>query len=45
MKATNKKDSDIRELYFSDQFIEFYERLQDKAKAKFEHTMDIIRTE
>ena len=45
MKATNKKDSDIRELYFSDEFIEFYEKLQDKAKIKFEHTMDIIRTE
>ena len=26
-------------------FTEFYEKLQDKAKAKFEHTMDIIRTE
>lgn len=45
MKAADKKDSDIRELYFSDEFIEFYERLQDKVKAKFEHTMDIIRTE
>lgn len=45
MKATDKKDSDIRELYFSDEFIEFYEKLQDKVKTKFEHTMDIIRTE
>ena len=45
MKATDKKDSDIRELYFSDEFIEFYNKLQDKVKAKFEHTMDIIRTE
>lgn len=45
MKATEKKDSDIRELYFSDEFIEFYDKLQDKIKAKFEHTMDIIKTE
>lgn len=45
MKATDKKDSGIRELYFSDEFAEFYEKLQDKVKAKFEHTMDIIRTE
>ena len=45
MKATDTKDSGIRELYFSDEFTEFYEKLQDKVKAKFEHTMDIIRTE
>ena len=45
MKATEKKDNDIRELYFSDEFGEFYSMLQDKVKAKFEHTMDIIRTE
>ena len=45
MKATDKKDSGIRELYFSDEFTEFYEKLQDKVKAKYEHTMDIIRTE
>ena len=45
MKAKDKKDSGIRELYFSDEFTEFYEKLQDKVKAKFEHTMDIIRTE
>ena len=45
MKATDKKDSGIRELYFSDEFTEFYEKLRDKVKAKFEHTMDIIRTE
>ena len=44
-QATDKKDSGIRELYFSDEFTEFYEKLQDKVKAKFEHTMDIIRTE
>ncbi|MCB6974967.1 MULTISPECIES: type II toxin-antitoxin system RelE/ParE family toxin [Butyricimonas] len=45
MKATDKKDSDIRELYFSNEFLEFYDKLQDKIKTKFEHTMDIIRTE
>ena len=31
MKATDKKDSGIRELYFSDEFTEFYEKLQDKV--------------
>ena len=35
MKATDKKDSGIRELYFSDEFTEFYEKLQDKVKAKY----------
>ena len=45
LKATDKKDNDIRELYFSDEFAEFYGMLQDKVKATFEHTMDIIRTE
>lgn len=45
MKATDKKDNDIRELYFSNEFIEFYNMLSDKVKAKFEHTMDLIRTE
>ena len=45
MKATDEKDNDIRELYFSHEFVEFYGMLQDKVKAKFEHTMDIIRTE
>ena len=33
MKATDKKDNDIRELYFSDEFAEFYGMLQDKVKA------------
>ena len=45
MKATSKKDNDIRELYFSDEFVKFYDMLQDKVKAKFEHTMDVIRSE
>ncbi|WP_455592264.1 type II toxin-antitoxin system RelE/ParE family toxin [Bacteroides sp.] len=45
MKATDKKDSDIRELYLSAEFIKFYDKLPDKVKTKFEHTMDIIRTE
>lgn len=45
MEVTSKKDSDIRELYFSEEFLEFYNSLQDKIKTKFEHTMDIIRTE
>ena len=30
---------------YSDEFAEFYGMLQDKVKAKFEHTMDIIKTE
>ena len=45
MRATDKKGNDIRELYFSDEFVEFYSMIQDKVKVKFEHTMDIIRTE
>jgi Phage derived protein Gp49-like (DUF891). len=45
MKASEEKKGDIRELYFSDEFADFYNKLQDKVKAKFEHTMDIIRTE
>ena len=45
LKANNKKDKDIREPVFSDWFAEFYGMLQDKVKAKFEHTMDIIKTE
>lgn len=38
-------NNDIRELYFSHEFSEFYSTLQDKVKVKFEYTMDIIRTE
>ena len=45
MKAADKKDNSIRELYFSNEFTEFYDKLQDKVKIKFEHTIDIIRTE
>lgn len=45
IKVTEKKDKNIRELYFSVEFVEFYGMLQDKVKVKFEHTMDIIRTE
>lgn len=45
IKATDKKNDDIRELYFSDEFVEFYGMLQHKVKAKFEHIMDVIRTE
>lgn len=45
MKTASKKDGNIRELYFSNEFAEFYNGLQDKIKVKFEYTMDIIRTE
>ena len=45
METTSKKDSDIRELYFSEEFLEFYNTLENRIKTKFEHTMDIIRTE
>ena len=45
METTSKKDSDIRELYFSEEYLEFYNTLEDRIKTKFEHTMDIIRTE
>ena len=45
MKETGKKENNIRELYFSNEFTAFYEKLPDKVKAKFEYAMDIIRTE
>jgi len=32
MKATDKKDNDIRELYFSNEFTEFYTYYQDYNK-------------
>lgn len=35
----------IRELYFSNEFVEFYNSLQEKVKYKFEYAMNIIRTE
>lgn len=40
-----KEDSCTRELYFSEAFIDFYNRLPEKSKLKFDYTMDIIRTE
>lgn len=40
-----EKINNIRELYFSDEFIEFYNSLHEKIKVKFEYTMNIIRTE
>ena len=43
MKATDKKDNDIRELYFSDEFVEFYGTLQDKVKATFEYTTKFVK--
>lgn len=34
-----------RELFFSDEFWAFYNRLQDKVKSKFDYVLEIIRTE
>lgn len=45
MGATDQKDGNIRELYLSAEFIEFFDKLPGKVKMKFEYTMDIIRTE
>ena len=41
-----KKDSDdIRELYFSDEFWEFYHLQTDKVKNKFNYVFGIVRKE
>lgn len=45
MEAAKKEGAHIRELYLSDEFVEFYNGLQDKIKVKFDYTMDVIRTE
>lgn len=45
MEAAKKEGVHIRELYLSDEFVEFYNGLQDKIKVKFDYTMDVIRTE
>lgn len=34
-----------RELYFSDEFWDFYNRQQDRVKNKFDYVLGIIRTE
>ena len=35
----------LRELYFTNEFVEFYNELPEKVKMKFDYTMDIVRTE
>jgi hypothetical protein len=37
--------TNIRELYFSNEFVDFYDALPDRVKLKFEYVMDIVRTE
>lgn len=40
-----KEGINIRELYFSDEFWEFYHLQQKKVKDKFDYVLGIIRTE
>ncbi|MBO5185864.1 MAG: type II toxin-antitoxin system RelE/ParE family toxin [Prevotella sp.] len=40
-----KENCNIRELYFSNEFWEFYQRQQDKVKRKFDYVIDIVRKE
>ncbi len=40
-----KEKNDIRELYFSDGFWEFYHQQQDKVKHKFDYVIGLIRKE
>lgn len=35
----------IRDLYFSDEFWEFYHQQQDKVKQKFDYVLGIVRNE
>src|SRR5574344_2170313 len=42
---TDEKHYNIKELYLTSEFMEFYEGLQDAVKCKFDRPMDIIRTE
>ena len=45
MKNEKNKGNNLRELYFSNEFLEFYNMIQEKVKIKFDYTMDIVRSE
>lgn len=34
----------MREIYFSDEFVEYYEALPSKAKAKYDYVIDLVRS-
>lgn len=40
-----KENGDIRELYFSDEFWDFYTRQSDNVKNKFNYVFGIVRKE
>ncbi len=40
-----KENMNIRELYFSDEFWEFYHLQQDKVRHKFDYVISMIRNE
>jgi len=40
-----KKDSDLRELYFSDEFLEFYNKQSNNVRRKFDYVISIVKTE
>lgn len=40
-----REDDNIRELYFSDEFWEFYHLQQDRVRQKFDYVLGIVRRE
>lgn len=44
MNDTNTDKSDIRVIYKSQEFEEFYDGLSDNVKLKFEHVFNVIQT-
>jgi len=40
-----KKDCGVRQLYFSDEFWEFYNRQSYNVRRKFDYVISIVRTE
>ena len=42
-KQYNERHMVLRELYFTNEFVEFYNELSEKVKMKSDYTMDIER--
>lgn len=40
-----RKDSGLRELYFSKEFLEFYNKQSNNVRRKFDYVIDIVKTE
>jgi predicted restriction endonuclease len=37
------KDTSIRNVYWTEEFTEFYEGLSDKVQAKFDYVIDVVK--